>query len=74
MFELEGEIARMRRRMRNLERQTERVHQELRAEIERVRRAAKRELVVYEPPGTALMPLRPSDGRGVRIRIERPDR
>ncbi len=44
---------------------------ELREEIERVRRAAKRELVPYEPPGTALMPVRRADGRGVRIPIER---
>jgi MerR family transcriptional regulator/heat shock protein HspR len=72
VFELEAEIERMRRRMRNLERQTERVHRELSEEIERVRRAARRELVLYEPPGTALMPLRPAAGRGVRIRIDRP--
>jgi MerR family transcriptional regulator, heat shock protein HspR len=74
VFELEAEIERMRRKMRNLERQTERMHGELTAEIERVRRAAKRELVLYEPPSTALMPVRPAGGRSVRIRIERPGR
>src|SRR3954469_8690088 len=44
VFELEEEIDRMRRRMRNLERQTERVQLELREELERVRRSFKREL------------------------------
>ena len=45
----------MRRRMRALERQAEKVQQELRAEIERVRRSVKRELVLYEPPSQSLM-------------------
>src|SRR3982750_4827670 len=58
VFGLEGELARMRRRMRNLERQAERVQQELNAEIERVRRSFKAELVPYEPPGQALVPPR----------------
>ena len=67
VFELEAEIERMRRRMRNLERQTERVQKELGEELERVRRSFKRELVVYEPPERALAPSR----RGVRVRIDR---
>jgi MerR family transcriptional regulator/heat shock protein HspR len=67
VFELEGEIERMRRRVRALERQAERVQQELRAEIDRVRRSVKRELVLYEPPSQALMPQGPS----VRIPIQR---
>jgi MerR family transcriptional regulator, heat shock protein HspR len=72
VFELEEEIERMRRRMRNLERQAERVQAELAAEIERVRRSFKRELVLYEPPTKALMP---QDGeRAVRIPIERRSR
>jgi hypothetical protein len=37
-------------------------------ELDRVRRAAKRELVVYQPPSQALM----RKGRGVRIPIQRP--
>src|ERR671917_2579698 len=37
VFELEEEIERMRRRMRNLERQAARVQEELRKEVERVR-------------------------------------
>ncbi|MFL5867909.1 MAG: heat shock protein transcriptional repressor HspR [Thermoleophilaceae bacterium] len=75
VFELETELARMRRRMRNMERQAERVRQELSAEIERVRRSFKAELVPYEPPGQALVPPSRNDGeKTVRIRIERPGR
>jgi MerR family transcriptional regulator/heat shock protein HspR len=67
VFELEMEIERMQRRMRNLERSAERLRVELEGEIARVRRAAKAELVRYEPPGQALLP---SDA-GVRVRITR---
>jgi MerR family transcriptional regulator/heat shock protein HspR len=68
VFELEGEIDRMRRRVRALERQAERIQQELRDEIDRVRRSVKRELVLYEPPSQALM----TKGPAVRIPIQRP--
>ncbi len=68
VFELENEIERMRRRVRAMERQAERVQQELRDEIARVRRSVKRELVLYEPPSQALMPKGPV----VRIPIQRP--
>ena len=81
VFELEEEMARMRRRVRSLERQATRVQQELQLELERVRRSFRAELVPYEPPGQALMPVRggdaPSRGTGgqtVRIRIDRPSR
>jgi MerR family transcriptional regulator/heat shock protein HspR len=67
VFELEEEIDRMRRRMRNLERHAERIRAELNAELERVRRSFKYELVPYEPPSQALMPR----GAGVRIPIRR---
>jgi MerR family transcriptional regulator, heat shock protein HspR len=67
VFELESEIDRMRRRVRSLERQAERVQQELRDEIDRVRRSVKRELVLYEPPSQALM----KQGPAVRIPIQR---
>ena len=59
VFELEEEMDRMRRRMRSLERQAAKVHQELSAELERVRRSVKRELVLYQPPAAAL-PIRRS--------------
>ena len=69
VFELEDEIERMGRRMRNIERQAARVQAELAAEIERVRRSFKRELVLYQPPGQELLPR---DGeQTVRIPIER---
>ena len=67
VFELEQELDRMRRRMRNLESSAERLRVELEGEIARVRRAAKAELVRYEPPGQALLP----PGAGVRVRITR---
>jgi MerR family transcriptional regulator, heat shock protein HspR len=71
VFELEGEIERMRRRMRNLERHAKRVQEELHKELERVRRSFKYELVPYEPPSQALMPRREGE-RIVRIPVRRP--
>ena len=67
VFELEAEVERMRRRLRAFERQAERVQQELRQEIERVRRSFNAEMVVYRPPSQALA----SRQRGVRIPIRR---
>jgi MerR family transcriptional regulator/heat shock protein HspR len=64
VFELEAEIGRMQRRLRSLERQTEQVREELAAEVERVRRSYRAELVPYEAPGRAL-------ARPVRVRVER---
>jgi MerR family transcriptional regulator/heat shock protein HspR len=70
VFELEEELDKMRRRMRNLERHAQRVQEELHKEVERVRRSLKYELVPYEPPSRALMPRK--DGEpGVRIPIRR---
>jgi MerR family transcriptional regulator, heat shock protein HspR len=71
VFELEGEIERMRRRMRNLERHAQRMQDELHKELERVRRSFKYELVPYEPPAQALMPRKAGE-RGVRIPVRRP--
>jgi MerR family transcriptional regulator/heat shock protein HspR len=71
VFELEQEIERMRRRMRALERQAEQLEQEMVAELDRVRRSFKRELVPYEAPGTALVPAKALRGDGVRIPIAR---
>jgi MerR family transcriptional regulator/heat shock protein HspR len=69
VFELENHIGRMERRMKNLERQANRIQEELEAEIERVRKSFRAELVPYEPPGQALIPK--DGGETVRIRIER---
>ena len=68
VFELEQEVARMRRRLNNIERAAERAQEELRQEIARVRQAAKAELVPYEPPGQALAPR---EQAAVRIRVRR---
>src|SRR4051794_40247326 len=70
VFELEDELDRMRRRLRTLERQAERLEQEMVSELERVKRSFKRELVPYEAPGQALVPA-PQRGRGVRIPVQR---
>jgi MerR family transcriptional regulator, heat shock protein HspR len=70
VFELEEELEKMRRRLRNLERHAQRVQEELQKEVERVRRSLKYELVPYEPPSRALMP-RDERGPGVRIPIRR---
>jgi MerR family transcriptional regulator, heat shock protein HspR len=70
VFELEDEVERMRRRIRNLERHAQRVQNELQKELERVRRSLKYELVPYEPPSQALMP-RTGREPGVRIPIRR---
>src|SRR3954447_20176158 len=72
VFELEEELDRMRRRMRSLEKQAERLEQEMVAELDRVRRSFKRELVPYQPPGQALVPAS-KRGKldGVRIPIQR---
>lgn len=74
VFELEEEMERMRRRVRTLERQAERVQRELSEELDRVRQSFKRELVPYQPPGTVLEPRRKRDQAAVRVRITRPER
>lgn len=71
VFELEQEIGRMSRRVRSLERQAEQVREELSAELERVRRSYKAELVPYEPPGRALAPPARREPDAVRVRISR---
>src|SRR3954462_14488831 len=71
VFELEEEIARMRRRMRSLEKQTEKLEQEMADELDKVRRSFKYELVPYEAPGSALVPARELRKDGVRIPIRR---
>lgn len=68
VFELEQEMQRMTERMRRVQREAERMEKEMRAEIERVRRSFRFELVPYEPPEKALVPR---DQKGVRIPIRR---
>jgi hypothetical protein len=57
--------------MRNLERQAERVRDELSQELDRVRRSLKHELVLYQPPSEALTPRKPGE-RTTRIAVRRP--
>jgi uncharacterized protein involved in exopolysaccharide biosynthesis len=71
VFELEEEIDRMRRRMKALEKQAEKLEQEMVAELDRVRRSFKAELVPYQAPGQALVPASLRKGDGVRIPIRR---
>ena len=56
VFQLEGELERMSRRMEALERRAERVQAEFEAELAKVRKAARTEIVRYE--GGALLPAK----------------
>jgi MerR family transcriptional regulator/heat shock protein HspR len=74
VFELEDELDRMRRRLRSLEKQAEKLEEEMASELERVKRSFKRELVPYQPPGQALVPAaQRGDGKrgAVRIAVQR---
>src|SRR4051812_40450103 len=75
VFELEDELDRMRRRLRSLEKQAEKLEQEMASELDRVKRSFKRELVPYQAPGQALVPAaqqRADAKRGaVRIAVQR---
>jgi MerR family transcriptional regulator/heat shock protein HspR len=71
VFELEEQMERMRKRMQQLEREQEKLQQELVEELDRVRRSFKRELVPYEPPGSALIPVEKKGGKRFRIPVER---
>jgi MerR family transcriptional regulator/heat shock protein HspR len=69
VFELEDELDRMRRRLRSLEKQAEKLEQEMASELDKVKRSFKYELVPYEAPGQALIP---AQRRGaVRIAVQR---
>ncbi len=63
VFELEQQIGRMDRRIRGLERQAEQMRAEVAAELERVRRSYRAELVPYIPPEQSLA--------AVRVRVRR---
>ena len=54
VFELEGELEQMRRRMDRLERRAELLRKEFEDEVARVRRSVRFDLVRYEPPERAL--------------------
>jgi MerR family transcriptional regulator/heat shock protein HspR len=71
VFELEGELEQMRRRMDRMERRAEQMRREFEDEVARVRRSFRFDLVPYEPPEQALMP-RPDDSVRIRVRRARP--
>ena len=60
---LEREVERAHRRADRLERELERTREAARAEVDRVRRAYRQELVRYEEPGSALVPVRRRNAR-----------
>jgi MerR family transcriptional regulator/heat shock protein HspR len=63
VFELESQIERMQRRVRALEEKAEALAQEMESELEEVRRSFRAEIVRYEAPGMALVPVRRSRRR-----------
>jgi MerR family transcriptional regulator, heat shock protein HspR len=69
VFELEGELDQVRRRLDRMERRAEQMRKDFEAEVARVRRSFRYDLVPYEPPEQALMPRK---GDAVRIRVRRP--
>ena len=58
VFELEDQLERMAKQVDALERRAERIREEMEAELDAVRRSFRAEIVRYEPPGTALVPVR----------------
>ena len=58
VFELEDQIERMTRRVRSLEERAEALRAEMETELEEVRRSFRAEIVRYEAPGMALVPVR----------------
>jgi MerR family transcriptional regulator/heat shock protein HspR len=51
VFELEEQLARLRRRMKAMEREAEQLRAHMEAELERVRSAGRAEIVKYRPGG-----------------------
>lgn len=72
VFELEEDLARVRRRVAALERQLEQTRAQALADVERVRRAFRAELVLYRPPATGLATADATPSGGRRIPIQRP--
>ena len=62
VFDMEAQIARMHRRILSLEKQLEQTRAEAIAEIERIRREGRAEIVPYRPPQPTRIPVvRPED-------------
>jgi MerR family transcriptional regulator/heat shock protein HspR len=69
VFELEDQIERMTERMASLERRAKEIEQEMAAEVERVRREFRAEIVPYRPPQESL--IRSEDLKRLRIPVQR---
>ena len=54
VFELEGELQKMRGRMERLQSKMTELEHEMADELERVKKSFRAEIVRYEPPGSAL--------------------
>ncbi len=80
VFELENQIERMGRRLEALERRAREAEEEMAAEIERIRRGQRAEIVPYVAPSEALVPAkelkraRLSGAGGRRPRVTRSSR
>ena len=61
VFEMEAQLARMARRIRSLETQLEQTRAEALAEIDRVRRAGRAEIVRYQAPQPVRIPIKRED-------------
>ena len=57
VFSMEAQLARMGRRIASLERQLDQTRAEALAEIERIRRAGRAEIVRYQPPQPVRIPV-----------------
>ena len=64
VFELESQLDRMSRRVRALEERAEALRAEMESELDEVRRSFRAEIVRYEAPGMALVPVRRCSPRG----------
>jgi MerR family transcriptional regulator/heat shock protein HspR len=71
VFELEQQLDRMQRRLERMEREAEAVERELTAEIERVRKSFRAELVPYTGPRSSALVHVPKGARRVRIPVTR---
>src|SRR5436305_2220124 len=69
VFELESQIERMSERMEALEARAHQIEEEMSAEVERVRREFRAEIVPYRPPEEALIPGK--DLRRMNIHVTR---
>ncbi len=58
VLEMEEQLERMTRRVEQLERRAERLQREMQQQLDEVKRSFRAELVRYEAPGMALVPVR----------------